>query len=84
MDFPANTVIQRKWFSELVTDIPGKHQLVYLKVTDKLCLEQIQQRRISTPERLAFDTEQMFYHISAYFEEPNEVCGFSVQVIERS
>lgn len=80
MDFPANTKNQRTWFTHLVLEIEAKSELIYLKVNDELCLKQIAKRRIEQPAREKFDTEEMFYHVTKYFEEPNasEVTNFKV------
>jgi predicted kinase len=84
MDFPANTMNQRKWFKELVSEAKVQHELIYLKVSNELCLKQIEQRRTQQPERAAFDTEAVFYQVTKYFEEPNESEGLHLQVIERN
>lgn len=71
MDFPANTIRQRLWFKELASEINTYHELIYLKVSDEICLRQIAQRRIEQPERAAFDTEEVFYQVTKFFEEPS-------------
>ena len=70
MDFPANTKRQREWFTRLSVEVEAKSELIYLKVNNELCLKQIAQRSIEQPSRAAFDTEEMFYHVTQYFEEP--------------
>jgi adenylate kinase family enzyme len=84
MDFPANTMNQRKWFKELVSEANVQHELIYLKVSNELCLKQIEQRRTKQPEKAAFDTEAVFYQVTKYFEEPNKSEGFNLHVIERN
>ena len=78
MDFPANTKSQRKWLLELASEINAKHELIYLDLSDEDCIKQIAQRRISQPERAAFDTEEMFHHITKFFEEPCEDEGLMI------
>ena len=78
MDFPANTVRQRLWFKELALEINAFHELIYIKRSDKTCLQQIAQRRIQLPERAAFDTEEVFYEVTKFFEEPG--TGEDLQV----
>lgn len=68
MDFPANTVNQRKWFRDLCTELDCDHQLIYLNRSDEQCLAQIAKRRIEQPERAQFDTESVFNQITRYFE----------------
>ena len=81
MDFPANTVTQRKWFNEIYSEINAPHEMIYLKVSDEICLKQIAQRRIEQPERAAFDTEEVFYHITKFFEEPGADENFNIKRI---
>ena len=78
MDFPANTINQRKWFLNLVSAIEADHQLVYLNVSDEQCLKQIGQRRKEQPERAAFDTEAVFTHVTKFFEAPSQSEGLSI------
>jgi len=83
MDFPANTVSQRKWFKALYSEINAPHELIYLNVSDEICLKQIAQRRIEQPERASFDTEEVFHHVTGFFEEPGADEGFTVKRIDR-
>lgn len=78
MDFPANTVGQRKWFLNLVSEIEANHQLVYLNVSDEQCLKQIAQRRREQPERAVFDTEAVFTQVRKFFEEPSQSEGLNI------
>ncbi len=84
MDFPANTVSQRKWFKTLYSEINAPHELIYINISDEICLNQIAQRRIQQPERASFDTEEVFHHVTKFFEEPSEDEGFNIQRIERN
>ena len=83
MDFPANTVKQRKWFKELISEAGAPNELIYLKVSDEVCLKQIEKRRIENPERNIYDTESMFNEVTKYFQEPELSEGFNIQVVER-
>ena len=84
LDFPANTVKQRKWFKELITEANAPNELVYLKVSDDVCLRQIEKRRLEQPEREKYDTESMFTEVTKYFQEPDQSEGFKLQVLERN
>lgn len=84
LDFPANTVSQRQWFKMLYSEINAPHELIYLKVSDEICLKQIEQRRIEQPQRSAFDTEDVFRHVTSFFEEPADNEGFQVKLDERT
>ncbi len=84
MDFPANTVNQRKWFRELITEANSPNELIYLKVSDDVCLKQLELRHAEQPERAIFDTESMFIEVSKYFQEPEQSEGFNLQVVDGS
>jgi predicted kinase len=83
MDFPANTINQRVWFKEifLFENIP--HKLIYLDVDDKTCLEGIRKRRQTNPERAQFDTEDVFQHVTSFFQPPSPDEGFFIEVVHR-
>lgn len=70
MDFPANTRKQRSWFRELCAEAQCDHEMIYLEATDETCLQQLSLRREKQPERSAFDTREVFFLVSQYFEAP--------------
>ncbi len=78
MDFPANTVFQRKWFKSIFSEIDASHELIYLDVSNEICLEQIAKRRLEHPERASTDTEAMFEQVTKYFVEPCSEEGFNI------
>jgi predicted kinase len=84
MDFPANTVNQRKWFKELISEANAPNELIYLNVSNEICLKQIEKRRVEHPERAIFDTESMFKDVTRYFQEPEQSEGFNIHVVERN
>ncbi len=81
MDFPANTARQRKWFLDLANEAGAPHKLIYLEASDALCLSRIAQRRTAQPARAAFDTPEVFHHVTQFFEEPGEGEGAIKHVI---
>ena len=83
MDFPGNTIKQRAWFKDIYTGNDLLHKLVYLKVSDDKCLEQLKKRRESNPERAHFDTEEVFHQVNSYFQPPSENECFNVEVVDR-
>ena len=83
MDFPANTVNQRKWFKEILANDEIEHKLIYIDASDQLCLSQIQSRRDDQPERAQFDTEEVFKQVTSYFQPPGEKEGFNIEVVSR-
>lgn len=82
MDFPANTVKQRKWFRELITEANAPNELIYLNVSNDVCLRQIEKRRLEQPERAIYDTESMFIEVTKYFQAPDQSEGFNLQVVD--
>ena len=81
MDFPGNTEKQRQWFKELYTECSCPHRLIYLEASDELCIKRITSRAISQPERAQFDTENIFRHVTSYFQPPSENEGFNINVV---
>ena len=84
LDFPANTVKQRKWFKQLISDAQAENELIYLKVSNEICLRQIEKRRTEQPERGLFDSESIFYEVTHYFEEPDKSEGFNIKTVVRN
>ncbi|MBV7298153.1 AAA family ATPase [Enterovibrio paralichthyis] len=78
MDFPANTVKQRAWFTTLCHETNCEHQLWYLDLSDEQCLSQIAKRRTEQPQRAHFDTEAVFHHVTQYFDPPTEGEGLNL------
>lgn len=83
MDFPANTKKQRLWFKAIYSEHDMPHKLVYIEASDQLCLKQINQRRITNPEREKFDTEAVFHQVNGYFQAPCENEGFTIEIVRR-
>lgn len=83
MDFPANTKKQRQWFKDIFSDYSIPHKLIYIEADDQLCLNQIEQRKLTNPERHKFDTEEVFHHVTGYFQPPSVDEGFNIEIIDR-
>jgi len=81
MDFPGNTKKQRVWFKEIFFESQIPHKLIYLQAEDQLCLKRLKQRRQDSPERARFDTEEVFYQVSSYFQAPTEDEEFNIEVL---
>lgn len=84
LDFPTNTIHQRKWYKTLVSEANAKNLLIYLRVSDERCLKQIEKRCSEQPERAIYDTESMFHEVTKYFQAPHEDEGFTLQILERN
>jgi len=78
MDFPANTQKLRKWFLDMASEVNASHQLLFLNLNNEQCLRQIEQRRNEQPERAAFDTEEVFIHVTRFFEAPEVSEGLNI------
>lgn len=78
MDFPANTQGLRKWFLDMALEVNSNHQLIFLNLNNEQCLRQIAQRRDEQPERAAFDTEEVFIHVTSFFEAPDASEGLNI------
>ncbi len=72
MDFPANTVRQRTWFKKLCVETACEHELIFIDLSDEICWNQIEQRRIEHPERANFDTKEMFNYVTKFFQVPSD------------
>jgi shikimate kinase len=78
MDFPANTIRQRKWFRDVFTEIQAPHELIYIEVSNEICIERIKKRALEEPARAATDTVEMFEQVTKYFIEPGDGEGFNI------
>lgn len=81
MDFPANTISQRKWFREIFSEIEAPHSLIYINIPSEICKERIKKRGLDQPERSATDTTEMFEQVTKYFSEPAFEEGFSLTTV---
>lgn len=80
MDFPANTSSQREWFKEIFSEIEAPHVLIFIDVSNELCLSRIEKRRKDQPERSATDTVEMFEQVTKYFVAPSRNEGFNIKI----
>lgn len=83
MDFPGNTKKQRTWFKEIFSEDDIPHKLIYLKADDQLCLNRLEKRRKSSPDRARFDTEEVFHQVTRYFQAPADDEGFNIEVVNQ-
>jgi len=83
IDFPANTVAQRKWLVSLSEEIEAAHQLLYLNVPNEICLEQIEKRVKDRPDRAKTDTKEMFSAVTKHFVEPSVNESLNIIAIDR-
>lgn len=83
LDFPANTVNQRRWIKDIVVQAGAHYEFHYLDCSDAICKAQLEKRAIDEPERHATDTVEMFDAITRYFEPPSSDEGFDIILHER-
>ncbi|MFT6693748.1 MAG: adenylate kinase family enzyme [Neolewinella sp.] len=67
LDFPANTIQQRKWLKEISTEIDAPDILYFLDVSNEVCLEKIKKRVTEEPLRQKTDTNEIFFQMTRYF-----------------
>lgn len=83
LDFPANTVEQRKWFRQLIAATGAAHVLHFIDVPDAVCKRQLQQRSAGLPPGAAFTSEAEFDAVTRYFQAPEAEEGFHVVTYSR-
>jgi predicted kinase len=84
LDFPANTVRQRKWMQALIAKTGARHELHYVIASDAMCKSRLAKRNAEQPDRKATDTVEMFDSITAHFQAPTPDEGFHLIRHERS
>lgn len=84
LDFPANTIDQRKWIKDIVVQAEAYYEFHYLNCSDAICKSQLKKRAVSEPERSATDTVEMFDAVTKYFEPPLDTEGFEIIKYNRS
>lgn len=77
LDFPANTVANRKWMRSLVDEAESAHVLHFLDVSDDKCLERLRARNASGEHAFAVSDAE-FELITSYFAPPRQEEGFVV------
>ncbi len=56
-----------------------RHVLHFLQTPDQICLERIGRRNLEMPEGASMLTESDYWHVTGYFELPEDSEGFHVQ-----
>jgi predicted kinase len=78
LDFPANTLNQRRWFRQLIGSTQVAHELHYLDVSDEVCKAQLRERSRALPPGSPFTSEAEFEAVTKYFQPPAAEEGFNV------
>jgi predicted kinase len=77
LDFPANTVENRKWMRSIIDRAESKHVLHFLDVSDDDCLTRLRARNESGAHAFVV-ADTVFELITSYFVEPREDEGFDI------
>ena len=77
LDFPANTIQQRRWMREIVQQSGSAHQMHVLEVPDDVCLTRLHARNASGEHPFAV-TEEHFHQITRHYEPPTPEEGFEI------
>lgn len=80
LDFQANTKRGRAWFRSVFEQAGAAHVLHFVDSSNEVCLERIAKRNVERPEGSHHLTEEDFFHISSFFEPPEESEGFNIKV----
>jgi predicted kinase len=79
LDFPANTVSDRKWMRELIDRADVAHELHLLDVPDAICKERLRQRNLAGQH--PFQASEADYDLfTGYFVPPGPDEVFNVVV----
>jgi predicted kinase len=78
LDFPANTINQRRWFRELIDEARVSHTLHFIDKSDEQCKQQLKQRSKDMPEGTALTSATEFDAITQYFQPPEENENFNL------
>ncbi|MEQ9590833.1 MAG: ATP-binding protein [Parvibaculaceae bacterium] len=77
LDFPANTVEQRRWMRGILENTTAAHQLHLLEAPDEVCLARLRARNSQGDHPFAV-TEAQFQQFSSHFAVPSPDEGFNV------
>jgi predicted kinase len=79
LDFPANTVVWRRWMLSLITEANVAHELHVLDVSDAICKARLRTRNESGDHPYQID-EATYDLFMSYFVPPTLDEGFNVIV----
>ncbi len=79
LDFPANTVGQRKWMRSLIAEAGVAHELHLLDVPDAVCRERLRKRNAGGEHPFQVSDAE-YDQFTRYFVPPGADEGFNVVV----
>ena len=77
LDFPANTVANRKWMRSLLNNAQSEHVLHFLDVPDDVCLVRLHARNAASAHAFVVGDAE-FHLVTSYFVSPQREEGFNV------
>jgi predicted kinase len=80
LDFQANTKAGRGWFRSVFEQAGAAHVLHFVSTTDEACLARISKRNAERPEGSHHLTEEDYFHVSSFFQAPEEAESFNVKM----
>ncbi|MEX0298133.1 MAG: AAA family ATPase [Kordiimonas sp.] len=79
LDFPANTISQRRTLKTLIEMADVPHTLHLLDTSDEICKSRLRVRNASGDHQYEV-TEEQFEQFSSFFEPPSSEEAFNVKV----
>jgi predicted kinase len=77
LDFPANTLGNRRWMKDIIDSAGVAHELHYLDSPDELCKMRLRKRNAEGSHPYT-PTDAEFDEITRYFVPPSSTEGFNI------
>jgi len=77
LDFPANTLENRKWMMSIISESGANNCLHYLNVSDEICKSRLRARNQAGAHDFSA-TDEQFELITRYFHAPAADEGFNI------
>ena len=77
LDFPANTLGNRRWMKDIIDGAGVAHELHYLDIPNEVCKARLQERNASGVHPFA-PSDAEFDEITRYFVPPTSDEGFHI------
>ncbi|OOG56876.1 ATP-binding protein [Rhodanobacter sp. C03] len=77
LDFPANTLSNRRWMKDIIDGAGVSHELHYLDVSDEVCKTRLRERNTSGAHPFA-PSDAEFDEITRYLVPPTSDEGFHI------
>lgn len=79
LDFPANTLVSRRWMRALIEEADVAHELHVLDVPDDVCKRRLRERN-AAGEHAFQATEAEYELFTGYFVAPSPEGGFTIVI----